>query len=98
MTGAPKNWFYNPFELMQEMNMVHDAEFEVLENEPPTFREVLLSLFYSRKVLLALAGVISTVAAHYFNIPVEVWAAIDALLLAVIGGIAYEDGAEKSAG
>lgn len=53
-------------------------------------------LLRSRKVLLAAFGVVQTLAAHYLDIPIEVWASIDALVVAVIGAIAYEDAAEKS--
>ena len=57
----------------------------------------LSSLARSRKVLLALLGVVSTLVLHYLNIDPEVWAAIDALLVTVIGAIAYEDAAAKGA-
>jgi uncharacterized Tic20 family protein len=57
--------------------------------------ETINSLFRSRKFLVALLGVITTLVSHYLNIPAEVWASIDALLLTVIAGIAYEDGQEK---
>ena len=55
------------------------------------------SLLRSRKFLLAVLGVISTLVAHYLDIPKDVWLSIDGLLLAVIAGIAVEDAAEKSA-
>lgn len=54
-----------------------------------------MTLLKSRKFLLAILGVINTLVSHYCNIPAEVWASIDALLLAVIAGIAAEDSAEK---
>lgn len=57
--------------------------------------ETINSLFRSRKFLVALLSVITTLVSHYLNIPAEVWASIDALLLTVIAGIAYEDGQEK---
>jgi hypothetical protein len=52
-------------------------------------------LLYSRKFLLAVLGFVQTVAAHYLEIPTEIWAAVDLLLVTVIVGIAYEDGAVK---
>lgn len=58
--------------------------------------ETLAGLFRSRKFLLALAGVIMTLLGHYAGLPGEVLASIDALLLAVIAGIAVEDHGEKS--
>lgn len=57
----------------------------------------LAKLLYSRKFLLAGAGVISTLVLHYFQIDPEVWLAIDGLIAIVIAGIAHEDAAEKSA-
>lgn len=59
------------------------------------FTNVLIALATSRKVLLAVAGVIGTLVLHYAEIDPEVWAAIDALLIAVIAGIAHEDAATK---
>jgi hypothetical protein len=55
------------------------------------------SLLRSRKFLLACLGVVNTLASHYLDIPKDVWLSIDALLLAVIAGIAVEDAAEKGA-
>lgn len=77
--------------------------FEHVKMKEPTFMEeiksalqtMILGLLRSRKVALALLGLVATLVAHYTNIPPEVWGAIDALLLAVIGGIAWEDSAEK---
>jgi len=60
--------------------------------------KMLEALFRDRKVLLALFGVVQTIVAHYFELPTEVWAAIDTLVLALIAAIAYEDAAEKRAG
>ena len=57
--------------------------------------DTLKSLLRSRKVLLAVAGATQTIVAHYLNVPPEVWAAIDGLIVAVIGAIAHEDAAEK---
>lgn len=56
---------------------------------------MIKSLLRSRKVLLGALGVVQTIVLHYLGLPPEVWAAIDALLVAIIGGIAYEDGKEK---
>lgn len=60
-------------------------------------KETIQSLLHSRKFLIALLGVITTLVSHYLHIDPEVWASIDALLLTVIAGIAYEDGKEKGA-
>ena len=59
-------------------------------------KNAVMTLLKSRKFLLAILGVANTLTSHYCNIPTEVWASIDALLLAVIAGIAAEDSAEKS--
>jgi len=56
------------------------------------------TLLRSRKVLLALLGVVQTLVLAYLNVRPEVWAAIDALLLVLIDGISKEDAAAKSAG
>jgi hypothetical protein len=64
---------------------------------PPEFLKVLSSMLHSRKVLLALAGLIQTVALNYYGVDPAVWLSIDGLLVAAIGSIAYEDGAAKSA-
>ena len=53
------------------------------------------ALLRSRKFLLAIAGLIVTIIGHFVNAPPEVWGAIDTLILAVIAGIAYEDGQQK---
>jgi hypothetical protein len=86
-------WSYNQYAVMQELARAP----EEIDDGLPTGREVGLSLLYSRKALLALAGAAITIVAHYLGLPAAVWAAIDALLITVIAGIAYEDGAEKSA-
>jgi hypothetical protein len=62
------------------------------------FVDILKSLLRSRKVLLAILAVVQTLVAHYLDIPTEVWASVDALLVVLIGAIAYEDAAEKSSG
>lgn len=56
------------------------------------------SLLNSRKVRLALVGVIQTLVLHYVDISPDVWLAIDGLLVAVILGIAHEDNGAKRAG
>lgn len=55
------------------------------------------NFYLSRKILLALVGVIQTIVLHYCDIPQDIWVAIDALIIAVIGGIAIEDAGAKSA-
>lgn len=57
--------------------------------------EAIKGLLRSRKVLLAALGILNTLASHYLDIPQDVWLSIDALLLAVIAGIAVEDAAQK---
>jgi hypothetical protein len=56
----------------------------------------LKSLLRSRKVLLAVLGVVNTLVSHYLEIPADVWVSIDALLVVLIASIAYEDGNEKA--
>jgi hypothetical protein len=53
-------------------------------------------LLHSSKFWLAVLGVINTVVSHYLNIPAEVWASVDGLLVTVIASTAAEDVAEKS--
>lgn len=60
-------------------------------------KETITSLLHSRKFLVALLGVITTLVSHYLHIDPEVWGSIDALLVTVILGIAAEDSAEKGA-
>jgi hypothetical protein len=55
----------------------------------------IYALLRSRKFLLAIFGLIQALTMHYLSIPEEVWQATTALILAVIAGIAIEDGAEK---
>lgn len=55
-------------------------------------------LFRSRKFLIAFFGVIQTLVLYYFDVPPEVWASIDALVVVLIGAIAHEDAAEKKGG
>ena len=53
-------------------------------------------LLHSSKFWLAVLGVVNTIASYYLNIPDEIWASVDALLVTVIVTIAAEDVAEKS--
>jgi hypothetical protein len=50
------------------------------------------ALLMSRKFLLGVVAVIQTIAAHYLDIPRDIWLAVDALIGIVIVSIAYEDG------
>jgi hypothetical protein len=56
------------------------------------------SLLKSRKVLLAVLGVIQTAGSIYLDLPAELWVSINALLVTLIGAIAVEDAADKRAG
>ena len=56
------------------------------------------SLLYSRKFWLTVWALLQTVAAHYLNIPQDVWVAMDAVILALIASIALEDAAAKASG
>lgn len=57
---------------------------------------VLKALLRSRKVWLAIVGVVQTIVfATMPDFDPAVWQAINVLLLAVIAGIAVEDAAEK---
>lgn len=55
------------------------------------------SLLTSRKFWLAVFAVVQTIVLHYFEIPKDIWVAIDALIVTVIVSIAVEDAGEKSA-
>jgi hypothetical protein len=65
------------------------------ERKQNMITDPIKGLLYSRKFLLAVLGFVQTVAAHYLEIPTEIWAAVDLLLVTVLDGIAYEDGAVK---
>jgi len=56
----------------------------------------MVPIYKSRKFWLAVWGLIQTVVLHYLAIPSDIIIAADALVIAVIAGIAYEDGAEKA--
>ena len=55
-------------------------------------------LLKSRKVMLAIIGIIQTILLNEVGIGPEIWAAIDGLLVALMGTIAWEDSAAKKAG
>ncbi|MBE2202544.1 MAG: hypothetical protein IAE79_28290 [Anaerolinea sp.] len=57
----------------------------------------LNGLMTSRKFWLAVFAVVQVLVLHYLDVPDEVWQSIAALVMVLIGAIAYEDGAEKSA-
>jgi hypothetical protein len=59
---------------------------------------MIQQLIHSRKVLLALLGVIQTLVLHYLSVPPEIWASIDVLLVVLIEAIAREDIAALNAG
>jgi hypothetical protein len=56
------------------------------------------SLLRSRKVLLAILGVVQTAGSLYLDLPAELWVSINALLVTLIGSIAVEDSAQIKAG
>ena len=56
------------------------------------------SLLYSRKVWLAVLGVLTAIVAYYANVPAEVWVPIETLLTTLIITITAEDVALKCSG
>lgn len=58
----------------------------------------LNGLLFSRKVWIAVLGVITAIVSYYASVPQEVWLPIEALLLTLIVTICAEDVAEKRAG
>ncbi len=59
----------------------------------------LSSLIRSRKVLLSIWAFAQTIILHYWlNADFEIIAALDGLVVVLIGAIAHEDAAMKSAG
>lgn len=58
----------------------------------------MYNFFKSRKFWLAVFAVAQTVILHYVNIDPEIWAAIDALVITLITGIAIEDAGAKAGG
>lgn len=61
-------------------------------------KELLQSLFRSRKFWLAVFGVVQAVVLHYLNVPDEVWKSIAGLVAVLIGSIAVEDAGAKMGG
>ena len=60
---------------------------------------VLQALLRSRKFWLAVFGIAQTLIFSYVpDFPSEVWQAIDALVVVLIGAIATEDAAQKFGG
>lgn len=60
---------------------------------------VLQLLLRSRKFWLAVVALAQTILFQFIpDFPQEVWIAIDGVLVVLIGSIAVEDAAEKSAG
>lgn len=55
------------------------------------------SLFHSRKFWLTVWALGQTVAGHYLALPPDVVLAADALVVVLIGSIAYEDGEKAKA-
>lgn len=55
------------------------------------------TLVHSRKFWLAVWALVQTVTGHYVQLPVDIIIALDAVVLVLIGSIAYEDGQAKSA-
>jgi hypothetical protein len=49
----------------------------------------------SRKFWYCVFGVLQSVILYYFDVPKEIWLAIDALVGVLIASVAYEDAAEK---
>lgn len=60
--------------------------------------EGLKALFYGRKFWLAILAVVQSVLFAFTTVPKELWLSVDALLVAVIVTIAWEDSALKAAG
>ena len=56
-----------------------------------------LMMLYSRKVWIAIVGLLALVLSEYTTLSVAVQGGIVAVMIALIGSIAWEDAAEKSA-
>ena len=56
------------------------------------------SLLRSRKFWLSAFGIAQALTLHYLRVPDEIWQAIVALVMVLIGSIAAEDAAQKRAG
>ena len=61
-------------------------------------KELLQSLFRSRKFWLAVFGVVQAIVLYYLNVPEEVWQSIAGLVAVLIGSIAVEDAGAKMGG
>jgi hypothetical protein len=59
---------------------------------------VASTLLQSRKVWLAILGVITAIVSYYLDVPAEVWVPIEGLLFTVIVTITAEDVALKAGG
>lgn len=55
------------------------------------------SLLRSRKFWLTVYALLQTISAHYLKLPADVAISLDALVLFLIGSIAYEDGEKAKA-
>ncbi len=53
------------------------------------------SLLRSRKFWLAVFAVVQAIVLHYLAVPDDIWQAIVALVMVLIGGIALEDAGLK---
>ena len=58
----------------------------------------MVPIYKSRKFWLAVYGVAQTLVLHYFQVPTDIIAAVDALIVVLISAIAYEDAANATAG
>jgi hypothetical protein len=52
------------------------------------------SLFKNPKFWLAVFGLIQTIVLYYVHIPTEIWAAIDGLVVVIIGSLSVDDAAK----
>jgi hypothetical protein len=57
--------------------------------------KVVSNLVASRKFWLAVVGVITAIVSYYADVPPQVWAPIEILMVTMIGSIAVEDAALK---
>ena len=56
------------------------------------------NIYISRKLILAVVGIVQVLALDYLGVPEGIWQAIAALIGVLIAGIAIEDAGEKAAG
>lgn len=61
-------------------------------------KELLQSLFRSRKFWLAVFGIVQAIVLHYFAVPEEIWQSIAGLVMVLIASIAVEDAGAKMGG